>query len=131
MSLWPCLPCRPNLLHPGLLPLRGFVWSASLLGMGWGLLEVDFAGAVHGHQANGTSMRPGCPPGWVPTGRVCCSAQQVRAVWRGCSVEGASAAELVLVPLPHLHPGSHRGHPSGFSLPTGAGKSLQKLLPGP
>lgn len=40
------------------------------------------------------------PPGWILVARVCCHAWQVRVTWRGCSVEGASAAELVLVPTP-------------------------------
>lgn len=35
-------------------------------------------------------------------------------------MEGVSAAEMVLVLLPRLHPSFHRGHPSGFSLPIGA-----------
>lgn len=35
-------------------------------------------------------------------------------------MEGTSAAELVLVLLPCLHPSFHRGHPSGFALPIGA-----------
>lgn len=69
-------------------------------------------------------------------------------------MEGVSAAGLVVVPLPCLHPGFQRGHPSGFVLPIGATvlaagpcrhspeadaalplplprQSLQKLLPDP
>lgn len=67
-------------------------------------------------------------------------------------MEGASAAGLVVVLLPRLHPGFQRGHPSGCALPIGATvlaagpcrrspeadaalplprQSLQKLLPDP
>ena len=135
---------------------RGFGRSLLLPGTDRGVLGGDFAGAVQLCEAivwRGTSGKPLCPPGQVPVARGCHSAQQVRVTQRGCWTEGASAVELVLVPLPCLQPGFHRRHPLGFALPIGVtilaggpwaqrgrcslasaslpGQSLQKLLPDP
>lgn len=68
------LTCTQACCHP-----RGFGWSPSLPGTGWELLGVDFlvlCNRVRPLPSVGPSGGPS-----APVARVCCSVQQVGAMW--------------------------------------------------